>query len=82
MRKLRDMLEDEGGFPTFDIVGCSIPQWGSFITDCATCIPQIGSFMVDFTACIPDWITCLTSFGGVLDAVADIADTVGFLFGK
>jgi len=77
MRKLRDMLEDEGGCPTIDIPGL------------IGLIPQCGSFMVDFTACIPDWITCLTSLGGVLDAVADIADTwsaivdtLGFCAGK
>ena len=89
MRRLGEMLGDEGGCPVCDLsffadccTGGIITQWGSLI-------PQCGSCINDMIALVPNLMTCVLEFGGLIeviatytDIVADIADTCGFLCGK
>ena len=89
MRKLRDMLEDEGGFPVCDISFFADCFTGGVITQWASVVPQCGSCINDMIALLPNLMTCVLECGGIIeviatyaDIVADIADTLGFCAGK
>jgi hypothetical protein len=87
MRKLRDMLGDEGGIGCFEIcIGWNYP-------DLIALIPQCGSFAADCITVIPEWGTCVTTclselagIGGALvtflDIWSDVANMLGFICGK
>ncbi|VUT25292.1 MAG: hypothetical protein MASP_00923 [Candidatus Methanolliviera sp. GoM_asphalt] len=76
MRKLRDMLGDEGGCAiTLPINIFDIPGWLSLI-------PELGSCAVDLATCIPEMTGLITVFTDCFGALADCVDMVGFVFGK
>jgi hypothetical protein len=83
MRRLRDMLGDEGGIGCFEIcIGWNYPDLIALIPQCGSFVVDFGSCAVDIAGCIPEWIGLITLATDLFGALADLVDMVGFCFGK